>query len=189
METDADASGIHTWLFGFVRVILTTIQTHRFPTSLSRMGSPARAAKLGIGPVDTKSVIPVQEQYDPGLFPNAEPQTTQGLLLMKHALRRLALTQQVSMPWNRHHGTESHQNQKDQKLSEHFTWHCSVHPTGQQKEQCSAGFASGRSTISRYGVDCQSMHAFAPFAGAWLSAPVQQDDQKTGKGARAHPLL
>ena len=78
---------------------------------------------------------------------------------------------------------------KDQKLSEHFTWHCSVHPTGQQKEQCSAGFASGRSTISRYGVDCQSMHAFAPFAGAWLSAPVQQDDQKTGKGARAHPLL
>ena len=77
----------------------------------------------------------------------------------------------------------------DQKLSEHFTWHCSVHPTGQQKEQCSAGFASGRSTISRYGVDCQSMHAFAPFAGAWLSAPVQQDDQKTGKGARAHPLL
>ena len=109
METDAYASGIHTWLFGFVRVIVTTIQTHRFPTSLSRMGSPTRAAKLGIGPVDTqKSVIPVQEQYDPGLFPNAEPQTTQGLLLMKHALRRLALTQQVSMPWNRHHGTESH---------------------------------------------------------------------------------
>lgn len=112
METDADASGIHTWLFGFVRVMLTTIQTHRFPTSLSRMGSPTRAAKLGIGPVDTKSVIPVQEQYDPGLFPNAEPQTTQGLLLMKHALRRLALTQQVSMPWNRHHGTESHQKKK-----------------------------------------------------------------------------
>ena len=54
METDADASGIHTWLFGFVRVMLTTIQTHRFPTSLSRMGSPTRAAKLGIGPVDTK---------------------------------------------------------------------------------------------------------------------------------------
>ena len=54
METDADASGIHTWLFGFVRVIVTTIQTHRFPTSLSRMGSPTRAAKLGIGPVDTK---------------------------------------------------------------------------------------------------------------------------------------
>ena len=54
METDADASGIHTWLFGFVRVMLTTIQTHRFPTSLSRMGSPTRAAKLGIGPVYTK---------------------------------------------------------------------------------------------------------------------------------------
>ena len=166
METDADASGIHTWLFGFVRVILTTIQTHRFPTSLSRMGSPTRAAKLGIGPVDTKSVIPVQEQYDPGLFPNAEPQTTQGLLLMKHALRRLALTQQVSMPWNRHHGTESHQNQKKIRNSvstspgtDQFT------RLGNRLVLCTAGFASVRSTISRYGVDCQSMQAFTPPAG------------------------
>ena len=45
-------------------------------------------------------------------------------LAFEACLKRLALTQQVSMPWNRHHGTESHQNQKkDQKLSEHFTWH------------------------------------------------------------------
>ncbi len=26
---------------------------------------------MGIGSVDIKAVIPVQEQYDPGLFPNA----------------------------------------------------------------------------------------------------------------------
>jgi hypothetical protein len=44
-------------------------------------------------------------------------------LAYEACLKRLALTQQVSMPWNRHHGPESHQNQKDQKLSEHFTWH------------------------------------------------------------------
>ena len=29
---------------------------------------------------------------------------------------------------------------------------------------CTAGFASVRSTISRYGVDCQSMQAFTPIA-------------------------
>jgi hypothetical protein len=29
---------------------------------------------------------------------------------------------------------------------------------------CTAGFASVRSTISRYGVDCQNMHAFTPIA-------------------------
>ena len=33
-------------------------------------------------------------------------------LAFEACLKRLALTQQVSMPWNRHHGTESHQNQK-----------------------------------------------------------------------------
>jgi hypothetical protein len=35
-------------------------------------------------------------------------------LACEACLTGLALTQQVSMPWNRHHGTESHQNQKDQ---------------------------------------------------------------------------
>ena len=50
-------------------------------------------------------------------------------------------------------------------FSEHFTWHCSVHPTGQQKEQCSAGFASGRSTISRYGVVATCLLL------GWLSTP------------------
>jgi hypothetical protein len=190
METDADASGIHTWLFGFVIVILTTIQTHRFPTSLSRMGSPTRAAKLGIGPVDTKighsctGTVRPRVISECGTTNNPRPLAYEACL-KKTCADSASLDAMESASWHR----KPSKSKKDQKLSEHFTWHCSVHPTGQQKEQCSAGFASGRSTISRYGVDCQSMHAFAPFAGAWLSAPVQQDDQKTGKGARAHPLL
>jgi hypothetical protein len=70
METDAEASGIQSWLFGFVSVTLTTIQTHRFPTSFSRMGSlPMR--RVRIGSVDTKIGHSFTEQYDPGLFPNA----------------------------------------------------------------------------------------------------------------------
>jgi hypothetical protein len=36
---------------------------------------------------------------------------------------------------------------------------------------CTAGFASVRSTISRYGVDCQSMQAFTPPAG--LESPYR----------------
>ena len=35
METDAEASGIQSWLFGSVRVTLTTIQTHRFPSAVT----------------------------------------------------------------------------------------------------------------------------------------------------------
>ena len=84
---------------------------------------------------------------------------------MKHALRRLALTQQVSMPWNRHHGTESHQNQKKIRNpvstspgTDQFT------RLGSRLVLCTAGFASVRSTISRYGVDCQNMQAFTPIA-------------------------
>ena len=37
---------------------------------------------------------------------------------------------------------------------------------------CTAGFASVRSTISRYGVDCQSMQALTPLAGTCVSVPV-----------------
>ena len=68
METDAEASGIQSWLFGFVSVTLTTIQTHRFPTSFSRMGSlPMR--RVRIGSVDTKkSVIPSRNSTTPGYF-------------------------------------------------------------------------------------------------------------------------
>jgi hypothetical protein len=70
METDAEASGIQSWLFVFVSVTLTTIQTHRFPTSFSRMGSlPMR--RVRIGSVDTKIGHSFTEQYDHGLFPNA----------------------------------------------------------------------------------------------------------------------
>jgi hypothetical protein len=83
---------------------------------------------------------------------------------MKHALRRPALTQQVSMPWNRHHGTESHQKEIRSSVStspgtDQFT------RLGSRLELCSAGFASVRSTIRRYGVDCQSMQALTPPAG------------------------
>ena len=67
METDAEASGIQSWLFGFVSVTLTTIQTHRFPISFSRMGSlPMR--RVRIGSVDTKSVIPLRNSTTPGYF-------------------------------------------------------------------------------------------------------------------------
>ena len=89
METDANASGIQTWLFGSVRVLMTTNQTHRFPMSLGRMGSQTHARTEGIGSVDTKIGHSFTEQYDPGLFPNAGSCTTQGLLLLKHALKDL----------------------------------------------------------------------------------------------------
>jgi hypothetical protein len=64
--------------------------------------------------------------------------TTQGLLLLKHAL-----------------------TQRDQNFTGHFTWHCSVHPTGATVELCSSGLASERSTISRYGAvarACMCLH-------------------------------
>ena len=70
METDADASGIQTWLFGSVRVTMTTNQTHRFPMSLSRMGSHLmRRHGNRIGGHENGHSF--TEQYDPGLIPNA----------------------------------------------------------------------------------------------------------------------
>jgi len=122
METDADASGIQTWLFGSVRVTMTTNQTHRFPMSLSRMGSHLmRRHGNRIGGHKKRSflygTVRPRVNSECGIIYNPRP------LALKACLKRLALTQQVSMPWNRHHGTESHQNQNDQKLSEHFTWH------------------------------------------------------------------
>ena len=61
-------------------------------------------------------------------------------LAFEACLKRLALTQQVSMPWNRHHGTESHQNQKKIRNSvstspgtDQFT------RLGSRLELCSAG--------------------------------------------------
>ena len=54
METDADASGIQTWLFGFVRVITTTNQTHRFSDVSRPHGVAPHARTEGIGSVDTK---------------------------------------------------------------------------------------------------------------------------------------
>ena len=67
--------------------------------------------------------------------------TTQGLLLLKHALKQ----------------------RKDQNFSGHLTWHCSVHPTGAALavEHGSSGLASERSTISRCGVvarACMCLH-------------------------------
>ena len=37
---------------------------------------------------------------------------------------------------------------------------------------CTAGYASVRSTISRYGVDCQSMQAFTTYAGTCVLVTV-----------------
>ena len=83
---------------------------------------------------------------------------------MKHALRRLALTQQVSMPWNRHHGTEGHQNQKIRNSVSTSPGTDQLTRLGSRLVLCTAGFASVRSTISRYGVDCQNMQALTPIA-------------------------
>ena len=71
METDADASGIQTWLFGFVRVTAD----HKPNTPFSDVSRPHGVAPYarteGIGSVDTKIGHSFTEQYDPGLFPNA----------------------------------------------------------------------------------------------------------------------
>jgi len=109
---------------------MTTIQTHRFPTSLSRTGRSRAAGENRIGG-HQKSVIPVRNSTTKGLFPTAGTKKPQGLLLMKHAF-----------------------TQRYQNFSGHFAWHCSVHPTGATVtvELCSSGLASKRSTISRYGV-------------------------------------
>jgi hypothetical protein len=86
-------------------------------------------------------------------------------LAFEACLKRLALTQQVSMPWNRHHGTKAikikmiRNSVSTSPGTDQFT------RLGSSLVLCTAGFASVRSTISRYGVDCQSMQAFTPPAG------------------------
>jgi len=141
METDADASGIQTWLFGSVRVTPLTNQTHRFPMSLSRMGShPMRRHGNRIGGHKNRSflygTVRPRVNSECGIIYNPRP------LALKACLKRLALTQQVSMPWNRHHGTESHQNQKKIRNSvstspgtDQFT------RLGSSLVLCTAGFA------------------------------------------------
>jgi hypothetical protein len=145
METDAGASGIQTWLFGSVRVTLTTgtIQTHRFPTSLSRMGSPAHAAgENRIGGHNNRSFL---DHHDgtvrPRVISECGNTNNPGPLAYKACLM----------------------NQKDQNFSAHFTWHCSLHPTGQQIDPCSSGFASERPTVSpsRYGVVATATESLA----------------------------
>ena len=88
METDANASGIQTWLFGSVRVI----NDHKPNTPFSDFSESYGVAphrRKGIGSVDTKSGHSFTEQYDPGLIPNAGSFTTRGLLLLKHASKDL----------------------------------------------------------------------------------------------------
>ena len=89
METDANASGIQTWLFGSVRVTNDHKPNTPFSDFLQPCGVAPYAAKLGIGSVDTKSGHSFTEQYDPGLIPNAGSFTTRGLLLLKHASKDL----------------------------------------------------------------------------------------------------
>ncbi len=112
------------WLFGCAVFALaaTTFQTHRTPISLSRTGfDPCGEVGNRIGGHKKRSflygTVRPRVNSECGIIYNPRP------LAFEACLKRLALTQQVSMPWNRHHGTESHQNQNDQKLSEHFTWH------------------------------------------------------------------
>jgi hypothetical protein len=171
METDADASGIHTWLFGFVRVIVTTIQTHRFPTSLSRMGSPTRAAKLGIGPVDTKighsctGTVRPRVISECGTTNNPRPLAYEACL-KKTCADSASLDAMESASWHRKPSKEIRNSVSTSPGTDQFT------RLGSRLVLCTAGFASVRSTISRYGVDCQSMQALTPLAGTCLSVPV-----------------
>ena len=127
---------------------------------------------MGIGSVDTKSGHSCTGTVRPRVISECGNMNNPRPLAFEACLKRLALTQQVSMPWNRHHGTESHQNQKMIRNSvstspgtDQFT------RLGSRLELCSAGLASVRSTISRYGVDCQSMQALTPPAG--LESPYR----------------
>ena len=66
METDADASGIQTWLFGSVRVINDHKPNTPFSDVPESYGVANPCGDMGIGSVDTKSVIPLRNSTTQG---------------------------------------------------------------------------------------------------------------------------
>ena len=137
METDAEASGIQSWLFGFCERHID----HNPNTPLSDFFQPYGVAPYAagenrIGGHKNRSFL--HGTVRPRVISECGNRTTQGLLLLKHALIR----ERSELRWALHPALF-------------------IHPTGATVERGSSGLASERSTISRCGVvarACMCLH-------------------------------
>ena len=134
-----------------------------------------------IGSVDTNIRHSGSESYDQGFVSIAKPQTTQGLLLLKHALRRTCADSASldAMESASRHKANQIYKKKIRTCSGTSPAHCSARHPGQQIELGSSG--SPQEGLLTVGPVCrrQSMHVFAFPAGALLyDTGMRQKDQK-----------
>ena len=171
METDAEASGIQTWLFGFVRVTAD----HKPNTPFSDVSRPHGVANPcahrgnRIGGHKNRSFLygTVRPRVisECGNMNNPRPLAYEACL-KRTCADSASLDAMESASWHRKPSKEIRNSVSTSPGTDQFT------RLGSRLVLCTAGFASVRSTISRYGVDCQSMQAFTPLAGTCVSATV-----------------
>ena len=108
-----------------------------------------------IGSVDTNIRHSGSESYDQGFVSIAKPQTTQGLLLLKHALRRTcadSASLDAMESASRHKANQIIKKKKDQNLQWHFTCPLFSTPSWATDRAWLFWLASGRPANSRTSV-------------------------------------